>query len=1133
MITPGTDTINVNGTVTLAAKDGAGVDGSGVARGGSLFSVGDGDDLTVTGGTYRNIASSGNGGVAHMDGGTLVLSGGEFTGNSARNGGVVFQEKGELSVTGGLFANNRSTLDADGDKGGGVIYSKTKVSITGGEFTGNSAVSRAGVIYSKNSLSIINGTFSNNKAVAGGVVYNENLLEVSGGTFSENEAGDGGVVYSSADKKPNTVTISGGSFDRNSSTAATFDVTNNIYSPYNGGGVIHGVYTTLTITGGSFAGNQALNGGSGGVIYQYGKATTLIKGTADSRIKFESNVQNPGECTRDQHAKCTDKKLGGERSGGGVLYMNEDERANQGVLTVQGNVLFEGNGEKSSGAYSGGGALWVRGTLNVKNGIDGSRPVFTNNWATMVRPYDDAGNPVGELERGGAGGAIFLMMVSTATITGGTYTGNTSGYLGGAIYTEEDSTTYVGKAVAFDNTAGHFGGGLWFCPSGNSTASKGGNIALFDNKVDPSIDANPDNGPKKDPESTGTQTTSAGADLAIMNPWFKFHNPDDVRDNQFQLLNTWFTNRSEDAVQWHWDNTPLMQSSGFADSWFNNAQGKKALLASTDLHSTDDVQDPGVITLSAAGTPGAIPTGVAFKATVLNEQSKDEAKKTAQITINGNRSRLSGGGFGSNGVVVFDTPYSMSWEKVDADTKAHVGTSSAWTLETVKLDNGVSSPYMDEDMRPTDCQTVVAGRSNCWSKGEDGVWTVTILDNGPRDNDPEIGAISIDNLAPGTYRLSEAGAPTGYRPTGNEYTFTIVAVKSDDKTIPKEPNLEYAPGSPKKDDPGLLYGDKSENGQRLIGNAKIVGVLAWTKTDDAHEPLAGSAWTLSQTKDSAGATVAGRSWTVEDCVVSGADADSDTACGDLMDRDPGEGGFRIDIAVLDTQGKPVYPDGTYTLMETKIPDGYWASTDTTHTVVIGTGANGNRTVKWDNGSDAGIQIVNHPTRVSWSKADAADTDVLLGGSEWTVAMTKDADGKELATSRSWRVVDCRPGSCATPEGGLADADDAAGKFTVQGLLPGTYKLTESKAPDGYVKFDKPYTFTIGADQPEGNIVLKDADGKDVAGNVIVNAKSVSVLPFTGGRSARDWLLAGGGLLAGAAAWLAVLDARRRRAAMAV
>ncbi|WP_140476374.1 prealbumin-like fold domain-containing protein [Bifidobacterium sp. UTCIF-38] len=981
----------------------------------------------------------------------------------------------------------------------------------------NFAYTAAGATFTVNGGTFDGIDISKDGTGGGTLVFNNGTAVINGGSFTNNTAWAGGVIRS----EHGTLNITGGRFTGNVSKGYAYDGNS---APLMGGGVAYVNGGVLNVSGGTFSGNESQVGGAGGVFYLYSGVTATISGTSAKQTVFENNVQNPGECTRESFAPCS-----GPRSGGGVIYM--EKNGAEASLTVRGNVRFTGNGEKSSAAYSGGGVIWVRGALAVKNGIDGSTPLFENNWAMIRKPSGQADEAI---ERGGAGGAIFLMMKSTATITGGRYADNTSGYLGGAIYTEENTVTYVGKTVAFENTAGHFGGGLWFCPSGNSTASKGGNIALFDNDVKPSLDANSSNLPTDDPAKN--QVTYAGHDLAIMNPNFK-----SLGDNQFLLMNTWFTDRNNPAVTWNWDNTPLKESSGFADSWFKD-QGRDAVLADTVTHHGEE-QNPGLITLTRGNTPGAFQTGVAFKATVRGnaaeqQQLKDNAKKSAQITINGNRSRLSGGGFGSNGVVVFDTPYSMSWQKVDSSTdkKEPVKTSSTWTL-SVSLPEG-KTPYSDEDMRPTDCQVTGGDVSDdCWKKtgtpaahGER-TWTVDIVDNGQRDNDPDMGGISLDNLAPGVYTLVEKSAPNGFQKTENVYTFTIEAAVSNN-SIPKEPNLEYAEGYPKKDAAGNpiddnLFGEvtATENGRRIIGNKSVLGKLEWTKTDDQNTAITGSEWTL------VGPNGKPTYNAISDCV------DKDKCATDPgSDTNENPGKFTLDIT-----DKDKFPDGEYTLTETRTPVGYWMPTNAEHKVTLGTDEAGNRTVKWAEGETG--QIANTPTNVSWMKVDASDTTSLVGGAEWRITMIDSATATP-ADGKSWLIADCVPGSCDVPEGGLKDEDGKAGRFTVARLEPGVYTLVETKAPEGYVKSDATYYFRIDQSAPadnkaillyskftagDGGGTLSDPVRAGETDNAIINTKVLSALPFTGGRSARDWLILGGGLIIAAALAMAVMNREREKA----
>lgn len=848
--------------------------------------------------------------------------------------------------------------------------------------------------------------------------------------------------------------------------------------------------SSLFINGGTFKGIDVSGTGANGAIV-YNAGTTTIKGGT-----FENNTSVSG----------------------GAIYST-------GSLTVQGKTAFINNRATADPRFLnkfnvGGGAIWAKGNLRVKS--DGTNsPTFTGNQALVQVPGQN-----GLLGKGGAGGAIFLDEYSLAYLTGGDFTNNLSGYLGGAVYTEDKSTTYVGKAVAYGNKAGHFGGGLWFCPSGMSTASEGGNIALYDNHVDPSIDGNPDNAPTDE----GNQTTYAGADFAIMNPGFKwdhYHQYGAKADNEFLLLDTWFTDRGDKAVTWIRDNVPLRGSSGYYDSWLPGttaSQGRNAFLSTktSDSDTTDYSKTyPFKLQLSAAqtGTPW-ISTGVALKATNVSEQDKKDADSKAQLHLTGNQARLSGGAFGSNGVVILDTPYTMNWDKVEsktskdqtgkdvtvADPTTHVKTASVWTLSTT-----LSSPYNDEDMRPTECRVEESKLPNdCWHHpGDDPTtWTVDVLDNGRRDNDPNTGAFSIENLAVGTYTLTEKTPPLGYDGTKNVYQFTVKETPEGGMPIP--PTLEYAPDG-QKDDNGPL----SDN---AIGNKGIKGFLMWSKIDEDKTPIAGSEWKIERNK-----TVAVYS-TVTDC---SPENNQDATC--ALDADDRAGYFQLDIS---DQSK--WPDDDYTLTEIKAPADHWLPVDAVYSFTISTttvDGKSTRTVAWT-GNNVNGEFVNESYGVRWMKISDDSDKTPLAESQWQLKYTKTSNGQPPSGTLSWSVADCDHTSCKTPVGGLPDKNNADGEFKVTGLKAGTYELTETTPPAGYNKSGKTYTFTIDTGQhtiADVKISVENEPNSELTDNAIVNSKTpISQLPFTGGRSGLDWFIIGGGLaLAAAAAGLVTGKARRR------
>lgn len=261
--------------------------------------------------------------------------------------------------------------------------------------------------------------------------------------------------------------------------------------------------------------------------------------------------------------------------------------------------------------------------------------------------------------------------------------------------------------------------------------------------------------------------------------------------------------------------------------------------------------------------------------------------------------------------------------------------------------------------------------------------------------------------------------------------------------------------------------------------------IAWSKVDaaDGTKLLPGSSWTIYGTVDDA------KKETHPIVTVTDGGA-NDYASGD------GELQFnylnqKADPSKEISDSNPAF---TYYIKEVTAPAGYQKSETIYYATMNNTGEKPNYVQGYVDESGKNVPFKNNPTgvitntkitgSVSWTKVEEGDTGhAPLAGSEWKLAKLG-ADG--LTEEKSWTVSD----QSASSETTWADTDAKDGKFTLAGLLPGTYTLTETQAPFGYELNKNTYKFTV--DSTSGSIMWTEGKKPTIDGSNVYISDSRSV-----------------------------------------
>lgn len=161
------------------------------------------------------------------------------------------------------------------------------------------------------------------------------------------------------------------------------------------------------------------------------------------------------------------------------------------------------------------------------------------------------------------------------------------------------------------------------------------------------------------------------------------------------------------------------------------------------------------------------------------------------------------------------------------------------------------------------------------------------------------------------------------------------------------------------------------------------------------------------------------------------------------------------------------------------------------------------------------------------KVDKSDGRTLLPGAEFTLK-SESGEIHFVGSNGVYRVAAAAESGESSAILAVGTIGDKMGKLVLSGLDVGTYELTETKAPAGYIKLSAPVTITITDDNSNGKVDdgSGSADGTDGYVELTVENGKGFTLPSTGGMgtmlfTAIGTVLMGGGLV------LLLLYLRRR------
>lgn len=410
-----------------------------------------GSNVTMSGGCVcgASMGRDGAGAGIHVDGSTLVISGGVIAGNYAPSGGGVYAMNSTVNMVGGIISGNGTNNNQNG-YGAGICAEKSSVTITKGYITNNNYQFYTNWEGSTKHLG--NGCHG-----GGGIAaFNGGNLTIAGGYITGNYSAEaGGGVYAGAwNRALSGFTFSGGIIASNvaqSSEGGGIRIAAPTVGEFNVSG--KKAYITNNTT------NTAYDWGGGGVFVQGGNSDQNID-SASLKIYNALITNNSAQGYGGGFAACPTGKTAITDTNGIAIFGNTDadgkklsgdsNEKKEDRLTDDGGVItpdFKTNGhedlflvhKKNNGDYIAAvtGQMLGGGAANWKGTIDDDTQTFIGKYEGAQAKYRIglAANPT-EPDKDEAIKAATLFI-----------TGNTSNVHGGGIMTNGDviagSTTEV------------------------------------------------------------------------------------------------------------------------------------------------------------------------------------------------------------------------------------------------------------------------------------------------------------------------------------------------------------------------------------------------------------------------------------------------------------------------------------------------------------------------------------------------------------------------------------------------------------------------------------------------------------------------------------------------------------------